>query len=99
MGEHCGLVDAKNGCNCRRQIPVAMSFAGMTLDTVRLARHPERAREVPHRRRLEILEEEAAGLAVYAGVLCAHPEYAAPESLLAKIRDLVESRSLQILDS
>jgi RNA polymerase sigma factor (sigma-70 family) len=99
MGEHCGLVDATNGCNCRRQIPVAMSFAGMTLDTVRFARHPERAREVPRRRRLEILEEEAAGLAVYAGVLCAHPEYAAPESLLAKIRDLVESHSLQILDS
>jgi RNA polymerase sigma factor (sigma-70 family) len=99
MSANCGLVDATNGCNCRRQIPVAMEVGAIEPEALRFAPHPTRIRDLPRPRRLPLVAEEADRLSIYAHVLCEHPDYAAPESLVRKIRELIEVRSLRIFDA
>jgi hypothetical protein len=99
MAKNCGLVDPKNGCNCRRQIPVAMSIGVLTPDALQFADHPERIRDAPLERRPRLIARELAHLDACTQVLCEHPDYAAPESLTAKIRELIDGRALQVFDA
>jgi RNA polymerase sigma factor (sigma-70 family) len=99
MGNNCGLVDPKNGCNCRRQIPVAMGIGVLKPDALRLVHHPERIRDAPRERWPRLLDQEVARIDACAQVLCEHPDYAAPESLIAKIRELIDTRTLQVFDA
>jgi RNA polymerase sigma factor (sigma-70 family) len=99
MSASCGLVDPKNGCNCRRQIPVAMGIGVVDPKALRFAPHPTRIREVPRSHRLPLLAEEAERLNVCAHVLCEHPDYAAPETLVRKIRELIAAPTLQTFDT
>ncbi|MBI2379014.1 MAG: RNA polymerase sigma factor [Deltaproteobacteria bacterium] len=99
MGKNCGLVDPKNGCSCRRQIPVGIQAGVLDPEALQLARHPERFRELPRSRRLPVIEGEIAALDRCAQVLCEHPDYAVPELLAAKLRELVEGRVLALFDA
>lgn len=99
MDDNCGLVDPKNGCNCRRQIPVGMGIGVLKPDALQLVHHPERIRDAPRERRPRLLDQEIARIDACAQVLCEHPDYAAPESLIAKIRELIHTRTLQVFDA
>lgn len=94
MQLHCGLVDPANLCRCRRQIPVAQAVGVARLEALEYAGHPATA---PRPRRLP-LADEALAIERAATALCAHPDYAAPPAVLAKIRALVSSGRFRILD-
>jgi len=94
MSRHCGIVDPHNACRCARQVPVAMGAGGVDLGALQYAGHPERARARPERRM-----QEAAHVELAMRALRAHPDYAAPESALEKIRALIESGRWGLFDA
>ena len=83
MEAHCGLVSEAAACRCRRQ--VGPSIAAGLLDPHHLlyALHPARARTNPEVRRAYEAIERALR---YLAVLRSRPDYAAPESVRARIR-------------
>lgn len=96
MEASCGLVSPRNGCNCRRQIPIAMGAGVLDRAQLPLATHPVRAAD--RRGRLKVLEANADAMDLAAHVVCGHPDYATPTDVVARIRELVASRSLPLLD-
>lgn len=93
MGRHCGIVDPANPCRCRRQIPVAIAHGFIDPDALPLTSHAERR---DPRRRLPVLDAgEQLELAVHT--ICNHPDYQAPDSLVARIRALLETSDLELL--
>src|SRR5262249_39820139 len=104
MSKHCGLVpstaegparDAPR-CRCARQVPVAMAAGVADLGDLQFAGHPcvpEGRRPLPAVAR-EAREREATG-----GALRCHPAYAAPASVLAGIRALIDSGKYRVFDA
>src|SRR5207249_65005 len=81
MGKRCGLVDLANACRCARQVPVATGFGVVNAKALEYAGHPERGRRALPM--AEVTEIERA-----ADVLRSHPDYAAPGTIVARIREI-----------
>lgn len=94
MVHNCGLVSAQSRCNCRRQIPVGISIGAMRPEALQLTNHPVR-----ERRRLAIVYDEVDEIERAAAVVCSHPDYAAPESLAAAVRDILDSGRWRLFDA
>jgi RNA polymerase sigma factor (sigma-70 family) len=100
MSKRCGLVDPSNLCRCRRQIPVANGFGVAVLESLQYAGHPAGAgagATVSAKKPLPIAEE-AAHIEAAAEAL-RHPEYAAPASVLEKIRGIIDSGRFRMFDA
>jgi RNA polymerase sigma factor (sigma-70 family) len=97
MNANCGLVGAKTRCHCRRQIPVGIQVGAVQPGALQFANHPERSRQ--QKRRLDVVQQEADLLERAANVLCAHPDYAAPEAVLEGIRQIVSSDKWRLFDA
>ena len=96
MQRRCGLVDPSNLCRCLRQVPVAHAAGVARLDSLQFASHRERAQKQP--RTLPLLSE-AGELERAADVLKAHPDYAAPNSIVEGIRELIDSGRYRMFDA
>jgi hypothetical protein len=93
MRDRCGVYDAKNPCRCRRQIDSALADGRLQRSDMPLARHPVRIEQ-------HVLEQgakEVADLMQVANVMRGHPEYAPPESMLARLRELLHGGRLALL--
>lgn len=95
MTRRCGLVDPSNLCRCLRQVPVANAAGVARLDALQFASHPERGDARP---RLPLVEE-AGEIERAADVLKAHPDYAAPSSLVDRIRTIIDSGRYRMFDA
>ncbi|MFI5302794.1 MAG: sigma factor-like helix-turn-helix DNA-binding protein [Polyangiales bacterium] len=95
MGKHCGLANIANACRCARQIPVATGAGVVDGDDIHYATHPERAEP---RRHLPI-SVEASEIEAAAFALKNHPDYAAPASVLAQIRGIIDSGRYRMFDA
>lgn len=90
LRSRCGLADGRNACRCTRQIPVATAFGVLDLRRLEYARASGPA--------LRILAE-ADELESAASLLKAHPNYEAPPSVLAAIRELIDSGRYRAFES
>jgi len=97
MHSKCGLVNALNACNCLRQIPVALEIGAIRPQDLQFANHP--VRQDPPQRKLAVLGAQADAVELAAREFTSQPDYAAPESVLAKIRQIIESKSLKLFDA
>lgn len=97
MDAHCGLVNALNACNCLRQIPVAVQVGAVRPDDLQFVNHP--ARSEPRRRKLAVLAAEADAINRAAQEFCCQPDFTAPETVLQRIRALLDSGRLRLLDA
>lgn len=93
MEAHCGIVNPSNPCRCRRQIPVAMQIGAVDPKNLQFATHATRG---PAKRTLPIVDA-ADEVQMAAYTLCCHPDYAAPATYRARIRDLISSGSIRML--
>lgn len=89
MNANCGVVDPKNPCNCRRQIPVALEHGFIHPEKLEFVGKPVVAE--PRKKRLAMIHDQ---LAVAAQTLSSHPEYAAPARMVEKLRELVRAGRL-----
>ena len=95
MQGHCGIVNPSAPCRCRRQIPVALEVGAISASDLQFAGHPERSPATLGKRHLGTIADQ---LDRAAAVLCMHPDYAAPEALLAKVKDVLSTRTVALLD-
>jgi RNA polymerase sigma factor (sigma-70 family) len=95
MRGHCGIVNPANPCRCARRVDHAVRIGRVEPDRLLFAAGPtlppdERTREVI--REMERLHSAA-------DLLRGHPRYAAPETVLAAIRGLLDSANVRtVLD-
>ncbi|MBI2372577.1 MAG: RNA polymerase sigma factor [Deltaproteobacteria bacterium] len=96
MGQHCGIANPENACRCRRQIPIALEVGAIDSARLQFATHPQTS---PSRLRHTTLPliDAADEVEMAAMTICCHPDYAAPDKLVARIRDLIESGSVRML--
>src|ERR1043165_4448351 len=92
MRSWCGVFDEANPCRCSRQVACAVERGIVERAELTFASHPVR----PPRAALERATDEMTGLFRVAQTL-RHPDYRAPDSLVAAIRSLLEARRLELL--
>jgi RNA polymerase sigma factor (sigma-70 family) len=98
MRQRCGVFDAQNPCRCSGQVDAMLGDGRLKRDELLHARHPVRgALRVLEPSVLEQGTKEVNELMRVADVLRGHPEYAAPESLLARLRELLDGNRLELL--
>ncbi|MCI0414725.1 RNA polymerase sigma factor [bacterium] len=92
MNHHCGIVNTKNSCRCAKRIAFAIRSGRVDPDDLLFAEHPVRTTKEITIQQIRRLHELQRCTALYRS----HPEYAAPQSLVQKLRDLifVQSKSL-----
>ena len=95
MHDNCGIVNPKNPCSCRRQIPVALEVGAIDPQNIQFATHPEGPSP---RRKTRPAFDDADQVKLAAYTLCCHPDYAAPETFRRRIRELIDSGSLRLLN-
>jgi RNA polymerase sigma factor (sigma-70 family) len=93
MRRRCGIFDPENPCRCERVAAGAVARGLLRRDQLLFATHP---REPPGPA-LDRAAREVTALMRVAEVVEEHPRYAAPESMLARIRDLLDSGNLELL--
>ncbi len=95
MTRTCGLVNENAACRCKRQIPVHIHFDFIGPDKMFFSRHPARgpAKALDPERLRGLLDTERV-----AEVLRSHPDYAAPERLVERMRAFVAGGGLRALD-
>src|SRR5262249_53343999 len=81
---YCGLVNPTAPCACDRRVGRAIELGRVRPGQLALARHP--------RRELQARVREMEALHATAALMRSHPEYAAPETLVARIREVVTTR-------
>jgi RNA polymerase sigma factor (sigma-70 family) len=86
---YCGIVNAAAPCACDRRVARAIELGRVQRETLVLAKHS--------RRELAARVREMESLHATAALFWSHPEYAAPQALAAKIRDVVAARAPGIL--
>ncbi len=93
MRHRCGVFDPANPCRCRGQVRGALADGRLRRDELTLARHPVRGEpEAVQRGAREV------GLLLRAAeVIRGHPDYAAPESMVQRLRELLEAGRLELL--
>lgn len=87
MEANCGLVSEAAACRCRHQIGPGIAAGLLDPDHLLYALHPERARTDPGARQAYEAIERAKR--TYLAVLRSHPDYAAPESVYKRIREIL----------
>ncbi len=95
MGKQCGLANPANACRCRRQIPVATSVGVVDASDIQYATHPRSAT----RKHALAIAAEATEIEAAAHALRGHPDYTAPDSVLARIRAIIDSGRYQVFDA
>jgi RNA polymerase sigma factor (sigma-70 family) len=85
----CGVVEPTASCRCDRRVRRAIELGRLERGRLPLARHPTRAIAV-HVREMESLHGAAR-------VLRTHPDYAAPATLVEKLKALLSGDQLDIL--
>ncbi|HSE41809.1 MAG TPA: RNA polymerase sigma factor [Acidobacteriota bacterium] len=81
----CGIVNPKNRCRCAKRIPYAIRTRRLQQDHLLFAQHPVRANKQMAIKQIRKLEELRRSAALYRS----HPQYAAPVSLLVKLRSML----------
>jgi RNA polymerase sigma factor (sigma-70 family) len=93
MRRRCGVFDPANACRCERVAAGAAADGLLRPEALLFANHPARApKQVVDRATREVTD-----LMRVAEVIRDHPEYAAPESLIAGLRELLDSDRLELL--
>lgn len=95
MSRTCGLVNEAAACRCRRQVPTHIHFDFIGPDKMFFTRHPVRgpAKALDPERLRGLLDTERV-----AEVFRSHPDYAAPEGLVERMRAFVARGGLRSLD-
>ena len=93
MRHRCGVFDPANPCRCRGQVAAALADGRLRPGELTLARHPVRGGTAAVQRGAR----EVGALLRVADVMRGHPEYAAPEPMLRRLRELLDAGRLEIL--
>jgi RNA polymerase sigma factor (sigma-70 family) len=96
MHEHCGLVNPDNPCRCRRQIPIALEVGAIDAHNLQFATHPVTAGRPWPRPAPALDDADQVKLSAYT--ICCHPDYAAPDQFRTRIRALIASGSLKLMN-
>lgn len=91
MGKNCGLVDPKNACRCARMVGPSMAVGFLDPKRPRWVGHPRTAaaeKAGEHKGCIDSLLDRVSE------IQREHPAYAAPEGMLAKVRELLGSADL-----
>jgi RNA polymerase sigma factor (sigma-70 family) len=95
MTRKCSLVNPENPCACAKLIPYEIRIKFLAPGNLRFADHRCHARESDTAvARLQELDE----LRRVAVLFRSHPDYAAPETFVASIKELVESGRLEMFN-
>ena len=89
----CGVYDAANPCRCAREVESALDAGLLARGDLYLSTH--RAR--PSKSSLDRAAEEIAGFLRVAEMMRRHPTYLTPEALLVGMRELLDSKRLELL--
>jgi RNA polymerase sigma factor (sigma-70 family) len=92
MQRKCGIVNPVAACRCVRQLPVLVERGIIERRKLPLVDHPRR----------EVLEhawQELGEIDAIARLHRDHPEYAAPEGLLMRVRELLDSGRYRLLSN
>jgi RNA polymerase sigma factor (sigma-70 family) len=96
MTRKCSLVNPENPCACAKLIPHEIKIKMLEPKNLRFASHRCRARETDTAvARMHELDE----LRRVAVLFRSHPDYAAPESFVESIKNLVESGRLEMFNA
>ena len=96
MTRKCSLVNPENPCACAKLIPHEIKIKMLDPQNLRFASHRCRARETDTAvARMHELDE----LRRVAVLFRSHPDYAAPESFVESIKNLVESGRLEMFNA
>jgi RNA polymerase sigma factor (sigma-70 family) len=88
MLENCGAVNPDNACHCDRAAPYAIETHGIDPKNLLFAGHRCRTRRKgPSMQHLEELDSLQRVAALFKN----HPDYAAPETFLESLKELVQS--------
>ncbi len=93
MRQRCGVFDPANPCRCRGQVRAALADGRLLPDELTLAHHPVRGEA----RAVQRGAREVGALLRVAEVIRGHPDYAAPERMLRRVRELLEAGKLELL--
>jgi RNA polymerase sigma factor (sigma-70 family) len=93
MRGRCGVFDPENPCRCRGQVDAALADGRLRRDDLSLAHHPARVGTEALRQGAK----EVGELLRVADVMRGHPDYAAPEPMLKRLRALLDSGRLELL--
>jgi hypothetical protein len=88
----CGVYDQANPCRCRGQVQTALEKGRIGPDGLLFACHPV---EVPQE--LERKAAEVEQLSKVAEVIRSHPQYAAPDSVVKQVKQLLLSERFELL--
>jgi RNA polymerase sigma factor (sigma-70 family) len=94
MTKKCSLVNPQNPCACVKLIPHEIKIKMLNPRNLRFANHRCHARGTDRARaQMHELDE----IRRVAALFRSHPDYAAPESFIASIKELVESGRLEMM--
>jgi RNA polymerase sigma factor (sigma-70 family) len=94
MTKKCSLVNPQNPCACVKLIPHEIKIKMLNPRNLRFANHRCHARGTDRARaQMHELDEMRRVAALFRS----HPDYAAPESFIASIKELVESGRLEMM--
>lgn len=94
MQRKCGLVDPVAACRCVRQIPVLSARGLLDPKQLTLSEHPRRQLDQTSVNRAW---EELAELDSVTRLMRDQPDYAAPEVVFNKLRELFDSKQFELL--
>ncbi len=90
MEGHCGIVNPANPCRCARRVDHAIRIGRVDPDRLHFATHPAHPATPPDERTLAATREMER-LHSAAELMRGHPRYAAPETMMATIRELLDA--------
>lgn len=93
LGGWCGLFDSANPCRCSGQVGAAVERGLLAAEDLYLTK----ARKRPTRVSLDRAVEEVGDLLRVAEVLRGQSQFAAPEQMVERLRELLDSRRLELL--
>jgi hypothetical protein len=93
MRAECGVFDPHNECRCERVAACAAQRGLVRPEDLIFASHPRRAEPAV----VDRATREMTQLMRVADVIRDHPGYAAPESMVARLRELLDSDHLELL--
>jgi RNA polymerase sigma factor (sigma-70 family) len=94
VGAHCGIVNAEAPCRCSKQVASGIASGRVRPQKLLFSGQPERPfSERTLFAKARELEELNATVALYR----AHPDFEAPESMTAFLRDLLATRGPSVL--
>jgi RNA polymerase sigma factor (sigma-70 family) len=89
----CGVLDPSNPCRCARQVDSAVERGLLAPEDLYFSRQRQR----PSRKALERAADEVEGLVRVAEVMRGPSGFRAPAALMQSLRELLESKSLEVL--